>query len=81
MKFDQRDKTQLRKEVAKIKPEMEFVKPYKVEPIAIIGMDCRFPGGANNPEAYWHLLEQGIDATTDIPANRWDLDQHYSLDP
>ena len=32
------------------------------EPIAIIGMGCRFPGGADNPEAYWDLLRDGVDA-------------------
>ena len=32
------------------------------EPIAIVGMSCRFPGGADSPEAYWRLLRDGVDA-------------------
>lgn len=42
------------------------------EPIAIIGMGCRFPGGANDPEQLWTLLANGIDAVTPVPATRWD---------
>ena len=43
------------------------------EPIAIIGMGCRFPGGASTPEAFWRLLEGGLDAVTEVPADRWSL--------
>ncbi len=42
------------------------------EPIAIIGMACRFPGGADDPEQFWTLLEQGRDAVTRVPGTRWD---------
>jgi acyl transferase domain-containing protein len=52
----------------------------KMEPIAIIGMSCRFPG-ADNPEAFWQLLRDGVDAITEIPSNRWDIRQFYDQDP
>ncbi|WP_158613084.1 type I polyketide synthase [Nocardiopsis sp. Huas11] len=42
------------------------------EPIAIVGMACRFPGGADTPDAYWRLLREGRDATSGVPADRWD---------
>ncbi|NVJ08010.1 SDR family NAD(P)-dependent oxidoreductase, partial [Myxococcus sp. AM001] len=51
------------------------------EPIAIIGMACRFPGDADSPEAYWRLLRDGVDATTEVPADRWDVDALFDVDP
>lgn len=50
------------------------------EPIAIIGMACRLPQAADR-EAFWRLLIEGRDATTEIPADRWDVDRYYSSDP
>jgi acyl transferase domain-containing protein/acyl carrier protein len=50
------------------------------EPIAIIGMACRFPG-ADNPDAFWALLRDGVDVITDVPADRWSADDFYSADP
>jgi len=51
------------------------------EPIAIVGMACRFPGGANSPAAFWELLAQGRDAITEVPRDRWDIDAWYDRDP
>jgi len=51
------------------------------EPIAIIGMGCRFPGGANNPEAFWELLRNGVDAIKEVPSERWNVDDYYDEDP
>src|SRR5262245_2468239 len=48
-----------------------------VEPIAIIGMACRFPGGANDLESFWRLLIDGVDASSDIPRERWDVDLYH----
>lgn len=46
------------------------------EPIAIIGIGCRFPG-AKNPEAFWQLLHAGVDAITEVPRSRWDVNSFY----
>jgi amino acid adenylation domain-containing protein len=43
------------------------------EPIAIIGIGCRFPGGNNSPDVFWEGLEKGIDAINEVPASRWNL--------
>ena len=47
------------------------------EPIAIVGMSCRFPGGANNLESFWSLLANGRNAITEIPRERWDVDKYF----
>ena len=52
------------------------------EPIAIIGMGCRFPGGVRDPEQLWELLANGTDAVSGLPGTRgWDLDGMYDPDP
>ena len=52
----------------------------QLEPIAIVGIGCRFPG-ADNPKAFWQLLRNGIDAITEVPKSRWDIEQFYDPDP
>ena len=50
----------------------------KREPIAIIGMGCRYPGDANSPEELWKLICDKTDALGPIPADRWDSDALYA---
>jgi asperthecin polyketide synthase len=45
--------------------------------LAIVGMACRMPGGANDVEEFWQFLEQGRDACTTVPPDRFDLETHY----
>ncbi|MEO0840291.1 MAG: type I polyketide synthase, partial [Cyanobacteria bacterium J06643_5] len=68
-------------EMRSLRGKLEAAEQAKTEPIAIIGMDCRFPGGANSPEAYWELLQKGIDAITEVPLERWLIDDYYDSDP
>src|SRR5262245_15619724 len=51
------------------------------EPIAIVGIGCRYPGGIVDAETFWRLLEEGIDAVTEVPRERWDIDALYDPDP
>ncbi len=50
------------------------------EPIAVVGMGCRFPGHAWSPQEFWQVLGQGRDTVTDIPSNRWEVDTYYDPD-
>ncbi len=53
----------------------------EVQSIAIIGMGCRLPGGGADPESYWRLLIEGIDAISEVPADRWDNARLHDPDP
>jgi acyl transferase domain-containing protein/NAD(P)-dependent dehydrogenase (short-subunit alcohol dehydrogenase family)/acyl carrier protein len=53
---------------------LELAERAGAEPIAIVGVDCRFPGGANGPDKYWRLLRDGRDAIQPFPADRGGLD-------
>ncbi len=50
------------------------------EPIAIIGLSCRFPQ-AESPRAFWELLRNGVDAITEVPSDRWDVDAFHADEP
>lgn len=52
--------------------------PEDLEPVAIVGIGCRFPGGVNSPDDLWQLLVAGSDAVGKIPAERW---ESYAADP
>jgi 1-acyl-sn-glycerol-3-phosphate acyltransferase len=49
--------------------------------LAVVGIGCRFPGGANTPELFWDLLRDGVDAIRQIPPDRFDLAELFDSDP
>ena len=59
---------------------LRSIEEAAAEPIAIVGMACRMPGHANTPEAFWKLQRDGVDAITEIPASRWDVDEYFDED-
>ena len=63
------------------KRDRERSGPGTDEPIAIIGTGCRFPGGVQDPESFWRLLSDGVDATGPFPPDRGDPDALYDEDP
>ncbi len=65
----------------KLQARLDSMQRARSEPIAIIGMGCRFPGGAENPDCFWRLLHEGQDAITEIPPERWDVDRYYDPNP
>lgn len=65
----------------KMQARLDAVERARTEPIAIVGMGCRFPGDASTPPAFWELLQNGVDAVRKVPAERWDPDLFYDDDP
>ncbi|MBE9169285.1 type I polyketide synthase [Pleurocapsales cyanobacterium LEGE 06147] len=61
--------------------KLNQIEQRQTEPIAIIGMGCRFPGGANDPESFWQLLHNGVDVMREVPPSRWDIDAYYDPNP
>ena len=48
---------------------------------AIVGIGCRFPGGANSPDEFWQLLRDGVEAISEVPPDRFDVDSVFDPDP
>ena len=66
--------------VEEMQARLETSEQAKHEPIAVIGLSCRFPGGANSPELYWELLHEGVDLVGPVPENRWPSETYQQLD-
>lgn len=52
-----------------------------VTPIAVIGMACRLPGGIETPDQLWEALLRGEDLVTEVPSDRWDVEEYYDPEP
>lgn len=68
-------------QLRQMRSNLDALETAQTEPIAIIGLGCRFPGGVKDAATYWQLLANGVDAITDIPPTRWDVDEFYDPDP
>jgi len=78
------------KRIAKLSPEklsllatelhsrLTRLEAQQHEPIAVVGMGCRFPGGASDPDIYWQNLVQGINSVREIDKFRWDAERYFS---
>ncbi len=51
------------------------------EPVAVVGIGCRFPGDVTGPDSFWQLMVEGRNAISGIPADRWDAEEYYNPDP
>ena len=60
---------------------LDAIEQKRSEPIAIVGMACRFPGRADSAAAFWRMLCEGVDAIGEVPADRWNADAFYDPDP
>lgn len=64
-----------------MRDKLEAHERSRTEPIAIVGLGCRLPGGVVDAETYWQLLVNGVDALQEVPADRWDIDALYDTRP
>lgn len=64
-----------------MRARLDVLEAERQAPIAVVGLGCRFPGGASDPDRYWDLLRRGDDAVGDVPADRWDRDAFFDPDP
>jgi acyl transferase domain-containing protein len=67
--------------IDRLQAKLADVQASKHQPIAIVGMACRFPGDADSPAKFWQLLRDGRDAVTEVPPDRWDADEFFDPDP
>ncbi|MGE3402206.1 MAG: type I polyketide synthase, partial [Vicinamibacterales bacterium] len=67
--------------IQQLKQQLADADGRAAEPIAVVGLSCRLPGGADSPEAYWRNLAAGVDARREIPADRWPWQRFYDADP
>jgi phthiocerol/phenolphthiocerol synthesis type-I polyketide synthase A len=72
--------TEALRKIDDLSARLEIAEKGDTEPIAVVGMGCRFPGGVNNPAQYWQLLKDGASGIVRVPPERWDADAYYSED-
>ncbi len=65
------------KAVRSLNAELEDQKRLTKEPIAVVGIGCRFPGGVSGPDDFWKVLHDRVDTIVEIPPNRWDVNAYY----
>jgi acyl transferase domain-containing protein/SAM-dependent methyltransferase len=68
-------------ELREMRAKLDETDRRQKEPIAIVGIGLRLPGGAHDESSLWQILAQGVDAISEIPRDRWDLDAYYDPDP
>jgi acyl transferase domain-containing protein len=68
-------------ELRELRAKLNAAERARTEPIAIVGMSCRFPGGIDDPDTFWALLRDGVDAVGEVPRDRWDIEEYFDPDP
>ena len=72
--------TEALRKIDDLTARLEIAEKGDTEPIAVVGMGCRLPGGADTPDQFWRLLQDGGNGIVGVPSGRWDADAFYSDD-
>ena len=81
---DDRQRAQLARALGALKElrsQLDALRQAQAEPIAVVGLGCRYPGDVGDADSYWQLLQDGRDAIGEVPPDRWDVDAYYDADP
>ena len=72
--------TEALRKIDDLTARLQIAEQGDTEPIAVVGVGCRFPGGVSSAGQYWQLLRDGVSGIVRVPAQRWDADAFYSAD-
>lgn len=72
--------TEALRKIDDLTAKLEAAEKAETEPIAVVGIGCRLPGGVDDPDGFWKLLLDGRSGIIRVPADRWDADEFYSPD-
>src|ERR1700748_565397 len=72
--------TEALRKIDDLTARLEIAEKADVEPIAVVGMACRLPGGVSTPAEYWELLHEGRSGVIRVPEDRWDAGAYFSED-
>lgn len=64
-------------ELRELRAQLADYRQRDCQPVAVLGIGCRFPGGCDSPEALWQFLAEGRNAKTEVPADRWNWPDYY----
>ncbi|MGA9490941.1 MAG: type I polyketide synthase [Mycobacterium sp.] len=72
--------TEALRKIDDLTARLEIAEKGDTEPIAVIGMGCRLPGGVDSTAEFWQLLQDGLSGIVQVPSERWDADAFYADD-
>jgi acyl transferase domain-containing protein len=67
--------------IERLQARLDASEGARHEPIAIVGAACRYPGGIETPAQLWNVVRDGVDAVAEVPADRWNANDHFDPDP
>ncbi|WP_343709354.1 polyketide synthase, partial [Mycobacterium sp.] len=72
--------TEALRKIDDLTARLEIAEKGDTEPIAVVGIGCRLPGGADSPAEFWRMLQDGGSGIVAVPAERWDADAFFAED-